>query len=456
MERRALFLKSIVIAICAASLFCSAAFGQRRSKDEQAWMRGYEGLNLIVASHGLEHISRSQWLSISPKQTMLIVLGTPSVPKDINRYLREGGAVLLANDQRSNAASRSGFRFHNLYSNAIFRQDHFEGHADCPIVTDFLTPDHPVLKNVSRIIANRPGAISVSSGFVDGEQRCLARLPSYGNHNRYGFIWTLERPDSRLMCIGDPSVFSNQMLMHGDNAVFAKQAVQWCKGSGRTKVLVLDNGAERFPVDLNEMEVELPPPSRDEVVEALKNLPPSMLLEFGNAVASVLEDENMLNEFATSVADDIRPKAMNRFLIFLAFAAACLFSFVVFSNQKRIRQKTASGVAVDLEKAKKRTSKAQEQIERQMAVEAMLDSFCVDVASKRYKSWVDFPKALEVSDAPGTNAMLIAMDNTHKLYHSKPPTYWTQKRLLETENEIDQWRGFFGLAPLRARPPKQT
>ena len=143
----------------------------------------------------------------------------------------------------------------------------------------------------------------------------------------------------------DQSVFANQMLVHGDNAIFAQQAMNWLTGEHRTHLLVIADGSVQSALDPEGVEVLLPPPTRQEVFNALKNLPPSAMLEFGNAVVTVVEDENMVNEFIHSSVDQVRPVVMRRALIFFSFAFICTVSLFTYIWQKKLMRQTASEVA---------------------------------------------------------------------------------------------------------------
>ena len=50
------------------------------------------------------------------------------------------------------------------------------------------------------------------------------------------------------------------------------------------------------PEDPQSVAVQLPPPTREQVWNALQQLPPELLLEFGNEIATLVEDENLVNE----------------------------------------------------------------------------------------------------------------------------------------------------------------
>ncbi len=333
---------------------------------ESEWKRGFHGFNIICKNVGLIHESREKWLQAPVDQRILVVLGdVNNVGINVDRFIESGGAALIATDgQDSRILRGQGIGFTSRVIKTISRSDYFQ-FPDCPKVSD--TRIHPALKNIHSIITNRPGLITPLSG-GSGRPTIIAYLPSLRDsfqNNR--FIAAKENPDGgRLLCVSDQSVFANQMLIHGDNALFAFQAMNWLKGENqrgenqrgenqrgqnRTHLLVIADGSVESAVDPSGIEVTLPPPTRQEVLDALKSLPPSAMLEFGNAVATVVEDENMINEFIHTNVDKVRPVVMRRALILMSFAAICSMTIFTYVWQKKLMRQTASVVAFKLRQA---------------------------------------------------------------------------------------------------------
>lgn len=455
--------KSICVAcrmlVCLWFAFPVSSANAQISAEDDEWKRGYHGLNLICSGLGLEHQTWEQWKSTKPSESVLVVLGRPARNQNVVSYLNRGGRVLYATDQSEKTLRRYGFDFAGREAVVLNPRDGFEGHTDCPVVQTF-DFEHPVLKDVERLVTNRPGYLVFHSRPRNVRYRKLASLPlmrSPGravniiNNQELLVMASFENSvDGKMLCIADQSVFSNQMLLHGQNALFSKQAIEWLK-EDRKFVHVVADGVDQFPVNLANLDVEMPPPTREEVIEALENLPPSMLLEFANEIATIVEDEDMFNEFANAITERINPKAMNRFLIFLSFAMACLFAMLVFATQRRYAHQTASGIATEKFRLKKKSDKRQEFVERQMAVEALMDSFCLEASNRRYRTWTNFPEDLGLEDDernnPRVEAMLKSMAETNVLYKSKPAKYWTRYRLLGLEHEVNHWRGYFGIEP---------
>ncbi|MEM9943351.1 MAG: hypothetical protein AAF939_17435 [Planctomycetota bacterium] len=409
------------------------------------WKLGYHGFNQICSGVGLEHLNFAQWRSERPEDTILVVFG--DFPERLGDYLNRGGAVLFASDATFSLVTE-GIEFSNVNAKAKFREDQFESLQDCPIA-DVNSGMHPAIDGVKEVVCNRPGILKL----LRRDQNIswlIEHAPlstRFARDMEYYLAFVKTYPfKGKLLCLADQSVFTNQMILHGDNALFAQRSLQWLMSNKRTKVLVWDAaGGPVFPEDLNSLDVEIPPPTRREVINALKNLPPSKILEFGNEVAGMMEDQNLVNEFLREISSKISTKAMNRFLIFFAFACAFLFSFFVFVGQKRLVQRTISEIESEKVVKQKKGNRNQDRIERLMAADTLLDSFCLEVANRRFRNWGNFPEGLSVGNDERSQRMFKAMVEARKKFESATPKYWTAKRLAELEFEVNHWRNYFGL-----------
>ncbi|MDG1873468.1 MAG: hypothetical protein P8J27_06130 [Mariniblastus sp.] len=418
---------------------------------ESNWKRGYHGFNMIVEGIGLEHQSIRAWQAIPEKEKIVVLLGDlrPNLRLagwlNVDGYLKRGGAMLVASDT-SGPLGRLGINFIGSEVNAREDLDSFSGFADCPIISDVELP----IPNIYglRMVTNRPGVLYKDPASIWDP---LAYLPpvmetqrkllfSAGGENAEG---------GKLICFSDQSVFSNQMLMCGDNAVVAKLSLQYLAGLNRKYILFVGNGEIQQKVSPSDLNVEIPQPTREEVVDALKELPPSALLEFANSVVSMVEDENLVNEYLGASVDKIRPEIVNRFFIFLAFVVACVVALVVYIWQKKLLRKSTSDiVSAKAERnrkdknrfGKKDASKAKLTFERQMAVLAMLDSFCLEHIDRRFNDLAAFPDELHLPDDVLGLAIRDEMRVVGDDFKMRPRAFWTKKRLLRVETAMSRWR----------------
>jgi hypothetical protein len=357
----------------------------------------------------------------------------------VTNHVSNGGAALLASDSSGPYinASFAGFKFGKFNSYPTKDTDAFNDLKDCPVISDFRS--HPIFSGVQEIVTNRPG-------FVSGNrQTIMAQFPrSYQGRRQRSFAAVRQnRGGGRAVVVGDQSIFTNQMIIYGSNAVFAQQAVKWLKNDQLKKMLILIDGAELSSLEPSDVVVDVPAPTREEVMDALQNLPPAAMLDFANSIATVVEDENMVNEFVRDSVDKIPPKYLNRFYVFLMFGIACFTFIAAFLCQGKLQRQTASELAVKRSNYEEVEMKMIQAGERQQAAHVLLDRFCMDLANRRFSDWPSFPTGLSVDDDRQSKALFQSMTKMSVLYKSKPASFWTRKKLLQLDRLVEQWRSYF-------------
>lgn len=250
-----------------------------------------------------------------------------------------------------------------------------------------------------------------------------------------------------MVAVGDQSIFANQMLIYGDNAQFANQTLTWLRNGKLEKVLILVNGKEHSTRDPADVIVDIPPPTQQEVLNALHNLPPSAMLEFANSIATVVEDENMINDFIHDSVEKIPSKAMNRFYIFMFFVVACLSMICGFIFQRKLQRQTASEVAFERSGQQQNDLTKIQFRERQQAALFLLDRFCIDVGGRKLGHWPSFPTELKLGDDRESKNIFESMRKMSILYKSKPTDFWTRKKLVGLEKEVVRWREYYESRP---------
>lgn len=419
--------------------FSQLGFNQEQISKAQ-WSRGFHGFNMIADGNGLERINFQTFIASNPKDVLLVILGNMTdLPLNVTRHVANGGAVLLASDNAVPSQKMfAGFRFGSLAHYPTEDADAFGGMRDCPVVSDF--SDHPVVSGVSKIASNRPGYVWAN------DQTAVGWLPSSFRENIEGhFVAANEnRRGGRVVAVGDESIFTNQMILFYDNALFASETLKWLKNDQPKKMLILVNGKEYTTLSPSDVAVKPPAaPSREEVFDALRNLPPSAMLDFVNSVATVVEDENMVNDLIHDAVDKVPERAFNRFYIFLMFGIAC-FSFVAaFLCQRKLQSRTASEVAFKHSQNEQAELKVIQSRERQQAAHMLLDRFCMDLANVRFNDWPSFPTGLDVDEDRQSKKLFKSMTHMSVLYKSQSTNFWTRKKLALLEQNVSQWRTYF-------------
>ncbi len=416
-------------------------FGLNQERISEAqWSRGFHGFNMIAEGNDLERINLQQFQSAISADVLLIVIGRlDQLPINVTNHVNNGGAALLASDSSVpySEASFAGFRFAKLKNYPTKDSDAFGGMKDCPVVSDFIP--HPTVSGVGEIVTNRPGYI------LANRQTTLARLPSTYQRSRLGaFVAAREnRNAGRAVVVGDQSIFTNQMIIYGDNALFANQAVKWLKNGRSKKMLILVDGLEHSALDPSGVAVDVPAPSRREVIDALKDLPPTAMFDFANSVATVVEDEDMINNFIHDSMDKVPELAVRQFYLVLMFCVACFTFVAAFLCQGKLQRKTASVVAVKRSRQQETGQKAVQFHERQQAAYILLDRFCMDFANRRFSDWPSFPTGMNVDEDRRSKNLSKSMTKMSVLYKSKPVNFWTRRKLAQLERTVGAWRAYF-------------
>lgn len=439
--------KQILLSLIAVLfVFNSNALGQlglnQQRISEAQWSRGFHGFNMIAEGNDLERITIPQYQFAKPEEVLLIVMGDlTTMPVFVNDHFKNGGSVLLASDSKvlQRHAFFAGFRFDRLDRYPTEEADAFGGNQDCPVISTFLP--HPIFTDVGEIATNRPG-------FVWATRKNSVGFFPESYRNRGPFIGANEkRNGARVVAIGDQSIFTNQMIFFRDNALFADQAIKWLKNDRAKKMLVIVNGSEYSHLGPSDVVIDLPPPTKEEVFEALKNLPASAMLDFANSVATVVEDEDMVNDFVHDTINKIPERSLSRFYIFVLFGIACLSFVAAFLFQGKLQRQTASQIAFKRSGQEQAEMKVVQARERQQAAHMLLDKFCMDLAGTRFSDWPSFPTGLDVDDDRESKNLFKSMTKMSVLYKSKPFVFWSRKKLGQLEKQVEQWRKYFDGRP---------
>jgi hypothetical protein len=428
----------LFLAVCSTA-HAQLGLNQKRISETQ-WRRGFHGFNMIAEANELERITIREFQQLPSRDVLVIVMGKlTNLPISVTRHFNDGGSALIASDssQSPNGATIAGFMFGNIRKYPTRGPDSFFEMQDCPIVRDFAP--HPIVANVNALVTNRPGYIlTIDSTVADLPAGFRGTSIVGASENRSG---------GRAVAVGDQSIFTNQMLIHGDNTLFANDTIKWLKHDRCRKLLVLVDGTEYPMLDPTDVVVNVPPPSQEEVMDALKDIPPSAVLDFANSVATVVEDENMVNEFIHDSVDKIPKSAFNRFYIYLLFGIACLSFIAAFLFQRKLQSHTASEVAFRRSRGQQVDLKAVQFVERQQAARFLLDKFCFDMDNRQFGDWPNFPAGLVAADDSESKNVFESMTKMSVLYRSKPTKFWTRKKLASLEKEVNHWRSHFESRP---------
>lgn len=421
---------------------------------ESEWKRGYHGLSILCQAQDLSVVDMDEWESTDPNQSILVVLGDVSrLRGSLRRYLNDGGAVLVASDRGSaNKLSTIGLRIYDGPVTAHSNRDAYRGEDDCVIIRN-LSTSHPTTEGVGRLVTNRPGLMGASLASNRLNVRnygVLARYPAFVFNGRVQmrpfnnvvFGWHTETVQGgRLIVVADQSMFSNQMLVHGDNALFLQQTLSWLSGNSRTsrsrdKVLIL--AGEPLPaLDPSSVAIVPPPPDPSDVAKALQNLPPEVLLEFANSVVATVQEDGIMNEMLRDSFRSQPPYVIRRWLLVIPaviVAGLLLWRLVTGSNTNDRERASTSMIGEAYE-----SDSADAGYERFLAAHELVCAFQNTLAR------VDGRRTGGATeDSPGLRRMPRRYQREYRSLTKElrrfRRDYWTEKRLIQIEQQVSQWQ----------------
>jgi hypothetical protein len=240
-------------------------------------------------------------------------------------------------------------------------------------------------------------------------------------------------------------VFSNQMLFYEDNARFALQAMNWLRHGGRSNLLILNDDRGIAPADPQAVQLTLPPPTREQVWQALRQLPPEMLLEFGNEVAALVEDENLVNEVLSMAFEDVSDTRLFRSLIFLStFLLSGFLFYRYMSSESTIQDVTGTdtrqfgGPAAGWIRKRRRVTE-----ERITVARELVSRFYGRVSGGLHSNFSGFPARLTLVNCDRPEEPEGAMRQTGKWLNWKFRHRWTPARLAWLQNQLQQWEQLY-------------
>lgn len=310
------------------------------NRHEASWEFGYELLQMLVEERGLNAVVSWDEIEADPENAVVIMLGDLNRHPQpdwiqLRRFVGMGGAVLMASDQ---FYGPGGFRSAPVTSADPAVQ--YQQFADCLRIRS-LNRAHPLMNGIRELIVNRTGWIEPPADNSIAWE-VIARLPmscSPSDSSGQPLLvagQTNRGPESRgiILLAADQSLFTNNMLWHGDNAILAIRVSEiLCRGN-RSKVLVQSDGQSLSSYRENPLIGETEAPA---IPEELPEPELRTILRLANAIISNVEESNLLNELLMKQPRNLNPRHYQR-IVLLAFAVlAALFLIWTFTQKSLVR-----------------------------------------------------------------------------------------------------------------------
>ncbi len=281
------------------------------------WHFRFDLFQMLFEQNGLRPIRDWKAALASPEETVIVSLGDAplrSRSTELNQYLSRGGAMLVATDKSHSLSAELSIAAGPVltYSNS----DEYQGHRDCIRITD-LDRAHPLASGVKELIANRTGWIRQRRS-ARRAWRAIAHLPQTTQQQNRGrpIVVLLDRAQTSGSCLivaADHSLFTNGMMWHGDNAIFAINVSNYLCRQQRTQVLFLVDGDALNSYLVGPLADQLPIPPLD--TEKTPELEVEQMLKVANSVVKHVEDSNVINKLVASQPRDMRESIYRRLLL---------------------------------------------------------------------------------------------------------------------------------------------
>lgn len=307
----------LLMSLLCAILPTSNAFAQKADEDaagaalNSEWHFRHELFQMLLEERGLKIAGSLDAALASPRDSVIVLTGrlagvNASHAENLSAFAERGGTVLLALDSAASIGGIASFTSTSITSENSATQ--YQGHSDCLRVAN-LERSHPLMKGLGEIVVNRSGWLVLHpSKWMSWE--VLATVPETCSPRRCRGQPLIAAslcglPDAGTVIVAaDPSLLTNSMLWHGDNALFAIRVSELlCRGEKRRLAFLVDGrplpSYRASPLLQRTAEPQSQPPMPMSV--PLQNTPPpkptlETTLRLANSVIQNVEESNILNE----------------------------------------------------------------------------------------------------------------------------------------------------------------
>ena len=303
---------------------------------DERWHLGYEMFQMLLEEKGLTPEQSWDVALSSPSESVVVVSGDLQQIDSrewlrARRFVAQGGALLVASEGSFEFPGVCSF--HSGAATSGYSPDRYQSFADC-IRIRRLKSDDELVKGVREIVFNRTGWLSTP---IDDslDWQVIASMPATtlprASRNQPLILAGRDAaPQTGLMIlVADESLFTNGMLWHGDNAIFAIQTSELLCRAGRRQLLFVRNGIP-LPGYRESSGMQPPEPKQTN----LPTIPPNVelpepdfetKLALANAVIVEVQESNLVNEVLRDRPRQMRPLAYLRTVLLILLALATLF-----------------------------------------------------------------------------------------------------------------------------------
>lgn len=290
------------------------------------WLFQFELFQGLLEQSGLESVQSVNEVFQQPERSVVVLTGTISgsfPPRLMEHFCDQGGSLLVACDTGFSAGRIAEFQ----EGPVIVRggKNRYQNFEDCIVVSDFPT-QHPTTRGVEQLILNRTGWLQKPRWFLPAWQQ-LAILPGNVSPSRSRAqpvileVGNPNRKNGRMLVTADHSLFTNGMLWHGDNALFAIQVAEWLADGDRTQLLFISDG-ETLKGFLQSPAFQMPQSQTADLPMPEMDLATKMQFytTIANKFVQESQQQNLTNELLANRPRNMRPSRYRQSLL-IAFGA---------------------------------------------------------------------------------------------------------------------------------------
>ncbi|MCR9200999.1 MAG: hypothetical protein NXI04_20360 [Planctomycetaceae bacterium] len=288
------------------------------------WDFRYELFQSVLEEQGLTPVQDFSSVRYRAAESVVVLLGRVDWLQDsqVEQFCSNGGAMLIARDSRYFLGSMCSFRSGAVTTNA--ESAAYQGHRDCIMVTD-INSQHRLMTGIGSLVVNKAGFISRPrwqtyevnqvAAFDDQTNPAESR-----NKTVVGTVDAFRESGGELIVCSDQSLFTNGMLWHADNSLFAINVARLLSSNGRRRHLhiLVDGQALSTFADspLLSPEQEMPLPPLQDFWEEFRKQDLATQLDIGNTLARAFADSNLANQVIAEQPRNVIPPRYRRAILF--------------------------------------------------------------------------------------------------------------------------------------------
>lgn len=189
---------------------------------------------------------------IKANNTSMFIIGpsdefTAEETEFIDRFLKEGGKLLLADDFGSGNSLLSGLNTNSSFYSRPLLDLSFDKEAHFGIAYD--VREHRLTEDVSQVMLNNPTGIRKdedSVSLLNSSKTAWLSDGSDRNYDKYPLITIEDYGEGELILFSDPSLFTNSMKEKVDNELLIKNTIEY-----------ISEGNEQILIDESKRDVDL-------------------------------------------------------------------------------------------------------------------------------------------------------------------------------------------------------